>query len=373
MRLNLHIYPSTFKFEKRIIQEVNSIMNYELADKIIIVAIWKEGYALKEIINRNIEVHRIKLILDYLPSLSIFKVFKFIELILRIVFKYTYLKPVHVNCHSISVLPLVFFFKLISRSKIIYDAHEFEIERVGVTGLRKLLSRWMEKLLMPFVDKVIVVNNSYKKAYQKYYPLKKFYVIRNVTDLEPEDKETVDLRTMFQIPSRDIIFIYQGLLSTGRGVEILIEAFKYFRDKHLVIMGFGPLQSIVENVAGESINIHFLNAVPPSKIKAVTKGADVGISLIENVCLSYYYSLPNKVFEYIHCDKPLIVSKFPEMSEIIDHYSCGWKVEPNKELLIELLYSIRTEEIKLKGLNSAKAKFELTWQRESVILKEVFS
>ena len=67
----------------------------------------------------------------------------------------------------------------------------------------------------------------------------------------------------------------------------------------LVFMGYGEFEKTIKEYAGKNKNIHFYPAVPLEKVLDYTQHADVGLSLIERVCLSYYLCLPNKVFEYI--------------------------------------------------------------------------
>ena len=51
--------------------------------------------------------------------------------------------------------------------------------------------------------------------------------------------------------------------------------------------------------------------------------ADVGLSLIEDICLSYYYCLPNKLFECLMAGLPVIVSNLPEMAAIVRDFRVG--------------------------------------------------
>jgi len=49
----------------------------------------------------------------------------------------------------------------------------------------------------------------------------------------------------------------------------------------------------------------------------VTASVDIGVSLIENLSTSYYYALPNKLFEYIMADVPVVVSNLPQMKKLL--------------------------------------------------------
>ena len=62
MKTNIHVYPSNFDYEKRIIQEVNYITQNNLVDKVYILA--KSDYGKKQklvfSINNKVVVIRIK-------------------------------------------------------------------------------------------------------------------------------------------------------------------------------------------------------------------------------------------------------------------------------------------------------------------------
>ncbi len=55
----------------------------------------------------------------------------------------------------------------------------------------------------------------------------------------------------------------------------------------------------------------------------VTKQADLGLSLEEDLGLNYRYCLPNKVFDYVHAGIPVLVSDLPLLKELISAYSIG--------------------------------------------------
>ena len=67
----------------------------------------------------------------------------------------------------------------------------------------------------------------------------------------------------------------------------------------------------------------FLGNLHPDDLRKITEKADVGLSIEENKGLSYYYSLPNKISDYIQARVPVVVSKFPEMQKIVENYHVG--------------------------------------------------
>jgi glycosyltransferase involved in cell wall biosynthesis len=110
-------------------------------------------------------------------------------------------------------------------------------------------------------------------------------------------------------------------------------------------MGYGPMTQLVKEHATKYPNIHFQPAVKPNEVLSYTQSADVGLSLIENCCLSYYYSLPNNFFEYMMSEIPQVVSNFPDMSAIINAHDIGWAINVNEEELIRVIKTVSPEVI----------------------------
>jgi len=372
--INLHIYPSSFKYETRILKETKSLVNSGLVDKVVIVAIWESDVNEHEQLDDKREVWRVPLKTRYLPHGYFWKVLKYIEWMVRIFIRFKREHAILVNCHSLSVLPLGILFKMFVESKVVYDTHELETETCVMSGIRRIFSKVLEKLLIHYADSILVVSDSIARWYKNQYGLKEVHVIKNVPyRQDSRSGHSNILKERFNIQDDAILFIYQGMLSRGRGIEILLDLFlKIDKKKHIVFMGYGILGNMVKEYENRFSNIHFQSAVKPEEVIYYTASADVGISLIENICLSYQYSLPNKIFEYIFSGLPLIVSDFPDMGRIIDDYKCGWKVSVDKKSVADLIESISKEDVEKKGANVLKCKDNFGWDKEEKNLLRIY-
>ena len=426
---NLHIYPSAFKYESRILKETKSLVDSGLFEKIFIAAVWEKGLKVYEKLDGKREVWRIPLKTSKLhphllppqpPHLLssplggeegkergrnedggfFWKVLKHLEWMTRIFLRYRRKSIKFINCHTLSSLPLGVLFKIFAKSKLIYDAHELETEKEGWVGLRRVIAKILERILIAYADSVIVVSDSIRKWYKNEYHLKEVHLIRNVpyretrisrdsnvllsgiskfppTYLLPprgeDGGERYNLKERFKIENDEILFIYQGVLGSGRGIKILLNAFSKIEEKkHIVFMGYGVLEDMVKEYENNFSNIHFQPAVKPEEVINYTKSADVGIHLLENTCLNHYYSLPNKVFEYIFSGLPLIVSNFPDMGKLIDDYQCGWKVSVDEKSVVDLIEHISKEDIKEKKNNAINCRNNFGWQEEEKKLLKLY-
>ena len=373
-RINLHIYPSPYKFETRINKEVNSILEMDLADQIIIAGTWAAGLKESELQSDKIKIRRIKTIVDSLRKNVITKVLGVLFFNIRTFIEFRNQKLSHINCHSLWVLPLCVLLKKMTKAKLIYDAHELETERVGLYGVKQKLAKWLEKSLIKHTDSIIVVGHLIAEWYKKEYDVEKLYVIRNVPQLgTATNKKSNLLREKFNIPSSDLIYIYQGVINKGRGIDIMLDAFKNVAtNNHLVIMGFGALENKVIYASKDCQNIHFMPAVKPHEIPIYTSGADVGLIVAENLGLSYYYGMPNKLFEYLYCGLPVITSNFPEMGKIVNDYQCGWTISPEVSELANKINQMDLNRMQEKKILLSKLYNDINWEEESQNLKFCF-
>ena len=114
----------------------------------------------------------------------------------------------------------------------------------------------------------------------------------------------------------------------------------------------------------------FTGQIPFEKLSEYTARADIGINLLENWGLSYYYSLPNRIFDYIREGVPILASDFPEIRKIITRYNIGMLINNFDPQYIASIVKHMT----LRGryrTNFAIANAELCWENEAKVLLKV--
>ena len=143
-----------------------------------------------------------------------------------------------------------------------------------------------------------------------------------------------------------------------------------------MIAGEGPKKAEYEQLVKNlnlSNRIHFLGNIPPKTLKTITPLADIGMSLEEDLGLSYRYALPNKLFDFIQARVPILATNLPEIKKMVEEYNVG-KVIINHEPkhLAETLQEILNEGKRSYQENLAKAAKELCWENEEIKLKAIF-
>jgi glycosyltransferase involved in cell wall biosynthesis len=147
----------------------------------------------------------------------------------------------------------------------------------------------------------------------------------------------------------------------------------------LLIAGSGDVIQSLKIMAAQpeiSGKVMFRDKMPYAQLMAYTANADLGLTLDKDTNLNYHFSLPNKLFDYIHARIPILASNLPEIARIINDYNIGRisdSHDPKKlALLMEEMLHNETERYKWKeGL--IRAARELTWENEEKVLHKIYT
>jgi glycosyltransferase involved in cell wall biosynthesis len=372
--VNVHIYPSPFEFESRILKVTKTLIARGIVSKILVIATAREGLPGQQAIDAARDVRRVGTRLG--GERFVGKVLRFAEWTARVFLLLRRERVSLVNCHSLSVLPLCVLVQWWHRCTLVYEPHELETETSTSVGVRRTLAQLTERLCITSARMVIAVSASIAAQYQRDYHLAQVHVIRNVPELaSPEPPAATRVfRDHFGIPDDHTVFIYQGALEPERGVGWILEAFRRLGGAHhIVLMGFGSLQADIVDAARTSHNIHFHPAVRPSEVATYTRGADVGIAPLTDDCLNHRFALPNKLFEYLHAGLPVIVSDLDEMRGVVERYACGWAVPNEAEALVACITALRPEHLARGRLGALRARAEMQWAVEADTMAAIYT
>ena len=153
-----------------------------------------------------------------------------------------------------------------------------------------------------------------------------------------------------------------GILGKGRGIDLYLDDFQSQEiNSHIVFIGFGEDVKKIQDCSLNSKKIHYHPAVKHDEVVKIARSADVGLAMIEEVSLSDYYCLPNKLFEYAFSGLFILTSDFPDMKKVIQDFDLGMCTPVDYEAFKKRVIEIEALDIK----PSTKDLYTLSWQCQS--------
>jgi len=270
---------------------------------------------------------------------------------------------------------------LVSRLRklnLIYDSHEYYTETPELVN-RPLVKRvWkiIEQWIFPKLTDVITVNESIARLYENEYKVH-VKVVRNIPlAVEIASAET---RNSLGLPVNKNIILMQGAgINIQRGAEEAVEAMQYLDNCLLLIIGGGDVLEILkEKTAALNLSekVIFIPKQPYNRLRDFTSNADIGLTIDKDTNLNYRFSLPNKLFDYIHSGLPVLASRLPEISMIVEKYGIGSFIENHDpKHIAEKIKSMLADTGKMAEYkaNALKASWELNWQNEEKVLINIY-
>lgn len=229
--------------------------------------------------------------------------------------------------HDLPMLPVAVEAKKRLGGKVLYDSHELFCEQ-EFSRIEKRMWQRTEQGAIHNADAVVTVNPSIADELARRYAIPKPYVIYNadrLPDLPPE-RERIFHR-LYNLPENAQVVLFQGGLSHGRNIEMLVRAIAGLPDPvHLVVLGNGPALPCLKACAREQKiehRVHFHDAVPQADLLRHTQAADLGVIPYRDTCLNYRYCTPNKLFEFVAAGTPMVATALPEIERLLGEHGMG--------------------------------------------------
>ena len=255
--------------------------------------------------------------------------------------------------------------------KLVYDSHEYftEVPELVNHPFNKKIWTRIEKFIFPRLTHVMTVNNSIAGIYFSKYNVP-VSVVRNLPVKKMEPVKPV-LRSEWGLPQNEKIFLFQGSgINVDRGAEEAIEAIKMVSGAVLLFIGGGDvIQTLRKKVMDNKLSskVFFIPKQPMKELIRLTSMADAGLTLDKNTNLNYKYSLPNKLFDYIQANIPVLASNLIEVRSIISKYDIGMITsEVTPVSIAETMNKMISDPVRFDGWkkNLNIAAEELCWEKE---------
>lgn len=227
------------------------------------------------------------------------------------------LRPALIHAHDLNTLIPAMQAARRAGVPLIYDAHEFNMDRIDQQNWLRPVFRRIETRALAQAAGVIVPSPGIARALARFYRVPRPAVLENWPLLEDGLRPAMPgLREMLGIAPARPIALYQGGLQPHRGLELLVSAAAEVPEMDLVLMGDGRLrETLARQIADPGLGgrVHLIPPAPLAGLLALSMSADFGVHPLEAGCLNHAQASPNKLFEYLHAGLPVVVTDLPGM------------------------------------------------------------
>ena len=352
----------------------------------LVLLVGRERKSSPPLLPRNYSTHRMKLVFEKGP-------FFYLEYNFRLFIYLLFKHPDLLLSNDLDTLLPNYITHKLKRCALIYDAHEYFTGVPELAHRHRIRKCWkrLERWLVPQLQYMITVNDSIGLMYQEEYGVSPL-IIRNIpfkqnTSLEhiktagsryELDEWKSSTKTRLGLPGDKQVIILQGAgININRGAEEAVLAMQFVEGAALLIVGDGDvITSLKSMVAIHKLEkkVIFISRQPYQTLLIYTSIAVFGISLDKDTNINYRFSLPNKLFDYIHAGIPVVASPLPEVKKIITMYQCGTFIESHDPLdIADCFTKLLQDKDRLWRYheNTLKAAEQLTGEKELLPLYDL--
>lgn len=293
----------------------------------------------------------------------------------------SFYQPDIIHVHDYPRLRLGVMAKQKLKIPLIYDSNELYSEICTLNAKEKKKINKFEKKFIKFCDKTIIVNAFLAEEFFKRYRLRPEVILNATKPPQQFDANThYDLfRQKFDISSNAHILLFQGWMSASRGLQDLVVAMKHVDTNiHLVFMGYGILDELklLAKQHGVAKRIHFMDAVSQEELLFWTSSADVGIIPYQAVDLNNYYCSPNKLFEFMQAQLPILANDLPFLRQMVFEQNIGEIAEfnspKNYASAISAIFDNFAEKKQIYKKHLIEAAKQYHWDTEGEKIKKIY-
>jgi len=277
--------------------------------------------------------------------------------------------------HDPELMPFAYLLKRKGK-KVIYDVHE-DVPRQLLS--KPYLGAISKRLLSFLIEKVENFYSSKFSAISTATPFIRDRFLKlntNTIDINnyPLLEELFD-SSYQSVKKNQVCFI--GGISEIRGIESLVNACEYINGKLILAGKFNnhDLEQRIKSLKGwKNVDFRgFINREEAKKLLSESKGGIVTFLAEPN----HINAQPNKMFEYMSAQLPVICSDFELWKSIIEVNNCGFCINPDDSIQIAEKINLLLDnsdivtKLGLNGRQSVVSKYN--WSIEEAKLLNVYN
>ncbi|HOZ87566.1 MAG TPA: glycosyltransferase family 4 protein [Bacteroidia bacterium] len=267
------------------------------------------------------------------------------------------------------------------KAKLIFNVSDLwpeSAEKLGVVNNKALLGMAyrLEERLYRKSALVTGQTQGICESIANRFPSVPTYWLPNGVDLDfydPEKVKAANWRKENNFLETDFILIYAGIIGIAQGLELILDAAKYFVDRpgiKFVLMGSGPeKERLLHKKETEQItNVFFIDGVPKSQMPSILKSVNAAIIPLRKLDL-FLGAIPSKIFESLAMKIPVLLGVDGEAKKLfIEKGDCGIYFEPENVLALREAIILLENDEKLAARLGANGRQFVTqnFNRENI-------
>ena len=290
--------------------------------------------------------------------------------------------PDLIHAHDLVNVPVGVFLAEDTSAKLIYDAHELETDRDKPSHRRwKKEIKVFEGFFAKKADAIITVSHGLAKEIKRVHGVSLPVVIYNTPDISVAETAPTKLRDDIGVSKDTPLGLYVGGLKITRGLPFFLEAVAQIPDLHFVVCGPRTAKAEVDFInlvkqLGIADRFHMVGPMEQKFLLDYIRTANFSVMPTQNIGLSYIYALPNKFFESMMANIPILIGRdIIEMAELVKERSLGALVEQeNPEDIAKVIRDVikRSDKISSK-IASQKLNDEFGWLAQVTRLNKLYA
>lgn len=239
--------------------------------------------------------------------------------------------------HDPDLMPFMVLLKWFTGKKVLYDIHENYSSRIINSSLGNFTKKILVKLFLLFegfcirqYSGIVTVSGEMGKLFA--HLKKPIQIVANSVDIErlkdiditqPKFKPPVIYTSGTNNKERNGIKAVEALPAITKQFPeaVVMFAGRYTKDYDIELKECAIKNKVAANLKLEGM-------MPWKENFNRTAKANIGFVFCENTPNSQV-AIPNRIFEYMYCEVPVIVESFPELKKIVTESDCGIAVNSN--------------------------------------------
>ncbi len=245
-----------------------------------------------------------------------------------------------------------------------------------------VLGKYLERCCLKLVDhSLVVVDEAKKHLVALGVQEGKISIVGNTPNIDEIEKHLSRASGFIERWRGKTVLLYQGYVNRARGLRVAVRAMprliKECSNLLLVIIGDGDDLEALRKLRTElkmENHVELLGWVTPNEIPALIAASDIGI-IPHHATEHKNTTVPNKLFDYMVCGKPVIVSSAKPLKRIVNEEKCGLVFEAEDvdsfiETVMQMIGNASVmKQFGERGREAVRKRYN--WDRDSNVLNNM--